>query len=339
MDNAPPPPPARLMQLIWPGALAAQAVHAAARLGIADILHPGPRTADDIARRAHADPGAMRRLLHALTSLDLVHHDGNDQFRTTPLGDTLRTGSPLRAWALMLGSPFTWQPWGRLVHTVRTGTCAFDDCFGMSFPEYMATHPEEADAFDAAMDVNASVAIPGILAACDFSRFHTIVDVGGGRGSLLAGILDAHPGARGILFDLPAVVADHTRLRITHLGERCTTKAGDYFDHVPAGDALLLKNILHGLSDQQAGEVLQHCRTAIRPRGRLILVETILDPQVTARPEQALMDLMMLTLTNGHERTADEFEALLAAADFTLLHVTPTERGHSVLEAAPRATA
>lgn len=329
-------PAMTMMRLLWPGAFAAQAIHAVARLGVADLLADGPRSAEEIATKANAHAPSMRRLLRALASLDIFREASDGRFSQTPLSEALRSGSPAHPWAMMLGSPFVWQPWGRLFDGVKTGKCAFDEVFATSFAEYMAAHPDESEAYNAAMDVNASMAQAAVVAAYDFSKFDTVVDVGGGRGALLAGILDANPQARGVLFDLPGVVNETARLQVTRFGDRCKVVAGDFFDHVPAGDALVLKSIVHGLSDAQADTLLRNCRQAIPPGGRLILVENMIDPSQASNPQKALMDLMMFTLTSGRERTAEQFEALLSAAEFELLRIIPTERGNAVIEASPR---
>lgn len=325
---------ARMMQLIWPGALAAQAIYAAARLGVADLLTNGPQSAEEIAASARADASSVRRLLRALASLEIFREDDKGRFEQTPLSATLCTGSHVRQWAIMLGSPFVWRPWGALYDNVRTGECAFNQVFAAPFDRYMAAHPEEAEAYNAAMNAGASMAMSSVVAAYDFSNFKTLVDVGGGRGALLAGILEAYPEPRGVLFDLPGVVAEREKLQVTKLGPRCTVEGGDFFERVPAGDALLLKSIIHSLSDEQAGRVLHNCREALHPDGRLILVESVLEPSMERNPQRALMDLMMFTLTRGHERTPEQFELLLRNAGFNMLQIISTERGHSIIEAA-----
>jgi len=325
-----------MMELIWPGPLVAQAIHVAARLGLADLLADGPRSADEIASAIGAHAPSLRRLLRAMASVAIFNKDDDGRFSRTPLSDALRSGAPMRDWAIMLGSPFVWRPWGRLHEVVMTGDCAFDAEFGVVFHEYMARHPDEAEAYNAAMNAGSTAAASDIAAAYDFSKFRTIVDVGGGRGALLAGILDENPAARGVLFDLPEVLHDPERLQITRLGTRCGVEKGDFFEGVPAGDALLLKSILHALDDAQAGRLLHNCHQALDPNGRLILVETVLEPADEPQPHKAMMDLMMLSLTAGHERTAQQFETLLSAARFELLSIVSTQRGHSIIEAAPR---
>lgn len=328
----------RMMELIWPGAFAAQAVYAAARLGAADLLVDGPRSAEDIADAAGADAPSVRRLLRALVSLDIFREEEDGRFSQTPLSETLRKDMHVGPWAIMLGSPFVWLPWGRLYDGVMTGTCAFHQVFATPFDEYMAAHPEEAEAYDTAMNTGASRASSAVVAAYDFSGFKNVVDVGGGRGALLAAILEACPGTRGVLFDLPGVLADPEKLQVSRLGGRCAVESGDFFERVPAGDALVLKSILHAFGDQQASLVLHNCHQALDPGGRLILIETVLRPIKEPSPQKALMDLMMFTLTTGHERTAREFEALLRDARFDVLRIISTDRGNSIIEAAPRSS-
>lgn len=329
----------RMMQMLWPSALAAQAIYAAARLSVADMLADGPLSAETIATQANADADAVRRLLRALASFGVFCQTDDGRFGQTPLSETLRSGSPARAWAIMLGSPFVWRPWGQLYGGVVTGECAFERVFATSFDEYMEAHPDESEAYNVAMDINASMAVSAVVAAYDFSKFRTIVDVGGGRGALLAGILDANPSARGVLFDLPDVVADKEKLRINRLGGRCVVEGGDYFDHVPGGDALVLKSIIHGLSDEQADRVLRNCRDALNSGGRLLLIENVFDPAQKRDPQRAMMDLMLFTLTVGKERTKEQFEAVLSAVGFELLSINVTERGNAVIEATPRSPA
>lgn len=325
-----------MMQLLWPGALAAQAIHAAARLGAADRLADGPRSPAEIAAGSQADAPSVRRLLRALASLGIFREDDDGRFSQTPLSETLRADSYVRPWAIMLGSAFVWQPWGRLYDSVRTGTCAFDDVFATPFHEYMATHPDEAEAYNTAMNANASMALSAVVAAYDFARYETIVDVGGGRGALLAGILDANPAVHGVLFDLPNVVAEREKLQVAHLDRRCVVEGGDFFEHVPKGDALVLKSIVHGLSNEQAVQVLRNCHRSIHPGGRLILVETVLESGGPPNPRKAMMDLMMFALTAGHERTAEQFHDVLSEANFEVAQVVPTDRGNSIIEAMPR---
>lgn len=327
---------ARMMQMIWPGAFAAQAIYAAARLGIADFLENGPHSAERIAETTSADASSVRRLLRALSSLEIFREDDDGRFHQTPLSANLCSGSHVREWAIMLGSPFVWQPWGSLYDGIRTGKCAFDEVFATPFDDYMTAHPEEAEAYNAAMNAGAFMAMSAIAKAYDFSGFKIIVDVGGGRGALLAGILEANPKASGVLFDMPAVVAELEKLQVMRLGARCSVEGGDFFDRVPAGDALVLKSIIHSLSDEQAGRVLRNCRDALHPNGKLILVETLLEPTQERNPQKALMDLMMFVLTRGHERTAEQFQALLRKTGFDVLQIISTERGNSIIEAAHR---
>lgn len=340
-EESPPaekPPESRLFELIWPGGLAAQAVYAAARLNLADHLADGPKTAGELARATNAHPPSLERLLRALTSLGLLSQEADGRFRSTAVGETLESRRPgsVHPSAVFLGSPFLWNAWAGLYDNVMTGKTAFETVFGKPFYQHVADNAEDGAIFDTAMSSGSARAVDAVVEAYDFSRFETIVDVGGGQGKLLEGILAAHPGVKGVLFDLPAVVAGAAALRQGPVADRCEIEGGDAFDSVPAGaDAYLLKTVIHGFDDESAVRLLGRCREAIRDDGRLLLLEVVLRPSNEPDPQKALMDLMMLTLVPGRERTEEEFEALLRRADFTLLQVFATSGGGSVIEARP----
>jgi hypothetical protein len=299
-----------------------QALHVAAALGIADALADGPRTVGELASATAANADALHRLLRALAAVEVVREEDDGTFGLTDLGEALR--GPAGAWAAFIGRPYHWTAWGQLLHSVRTGENAFRSLHGVDVWEYRAERPEEASIFDAAMTglsrrVNAAVA-----AAHDFGRYGVIVDVGGGRGALLASILARHPGVRGVLFDQPAVVAgadaDADGFEIV---------GGSFFESVPeGGDAYLLKSVLHDWEDEPAIRILRACRRAARAGTALLVIE-----RQFALPATKLSDLNMLVGPGGRERTAGEYDALLATAGFELLGETPTAAGVSVFEA------
>jgi hypothetical protein len=324
--------------MIWPGALAAQAIYCAARLGLADHLAQGIDRVDCLATATNTHPGALRRLLRALCSLEVLVEEHDGRFSLTELGLTLRAedASAVHPWAIMLGAPFVWRPWGRLLETVQTGEVAFDRIFGRPFSELQSLSPEDAEIFNTAMNAGATMNVPAIVRAYDFSKFDLIVDLGGGRGSLLRGILESHERPKGILFDLPEVVATATELRNCTVADRCEIVGGDFFRHVPAGaDAYLLKGILHSHRDEEAIEILKQIRCAMHPDGRLLIVDVVLQEANEPNPQKALMDLMMLALVPGHERTEQEFRVLLERAGFELTRVVPTENRNAIVEGAP----
>jgi SAM-dependent methyltransferase len=326
----------QVMQLLWPGAMAAQAVHVVAKLGIADLLGSDPKTASELATEANVHVPSLARFLRAITSLGFFAEDADGRFTHTPLSETLRRDhqDSIRRWALMLGAGFVWQPCGRLYESIQSGRCAFDRVFGEPFFQYLATHPDDAAVFNAAMSSMPSY-ITSVVDAYDYSQFGRIVDVGGGHGVLLQGILSRHPDVRAVLFDLPPVVEGAAELRRSPAGARCDIVGGDVFEGVPEGaDAYLLSGIIHDWPDDAALKILRNCRRAIRQDGTLLLFETVLTPSASTEPQQALMDLMMMVLTSGKERSESDFRALLRDAGFSLTRVIPTQ-GASILEGRP----
>jgi hypothetical protein len=313
------PASAALLRLIY-GYQVSQAIHVAAALGIADELADGPRAVDDLASVTATHAATLQRLLRALAAVEVVHEEPDGTFGLTALGEALR--GPAGSLAAFIGRPNHWTAWGQLLHSVRTGENAFRAVHGVDVWEYRARHPEEGAIFDAAMTgfsrrVNAAVA-----AAHDFGRYGVIVDVGGGHGALLAGILARHPGVRGVLFDQPAVVAGAEADGVEVVG-------GSFFESVPAGgDAYLLKSVLHDWEDEPAIAILRTCRRAARTGTALLVIERGL-----ALPATKFSDLNMLVGPGGRERASEEYATLLAAAGYELIGERPTAAGVSVFEA------
>jgi O-methyltransferase domain/Dimerisation domain len=291
----------------------AQILHAAAELRIADLLADGPRTTAELARAADAHEPSLRRLLLALAGLGIVAQLDADRFELTDAGRPLTTVSAL--FRLLCG-PEMLRGWEALVPSLRTGDCAWEIAHGMPVFEYYGAHPESAATFNAAMAEHTRDAAPAIVAAGDFARFRTVVDVGGGDGTLLAAILDAEPEVEGVAFDVPEALGPASgRLR---------TEAGDFFSSVPAGaDAYVLKQILHDWPDEPATAILRSCRAAMRPGARLLILERMLPERATPQDVAPLLvDILMMVATGGRERTERDFRALLAAADLELLSVS-----------------
>lgn len=326
------PPSMQLMGMLWPGAMAVQAIHLAAKLGVADLVAGGPKTVVELAEATRTHGPSLGRLLRALTSLGIFVDDPDGRYSQTGLSDALRTDHPqsMRPLAMMLGAGFFWRPSGELDVTIRTGQPAFEHVYNAQFFKHLAEHPDEAAVFNAAMS-SIPAHISAIVDAYDFSKFERIVDIGGGHGALLLGILTANPRVRGVLHDLPGVVAG-ANVPST-VADRLEIVPGDFFEAVPAGaDAYLLKGIIHDWNDASAVAILKNCRRAIRPDGRLFILDTVLIP--SSDPASALMDLLMMVLTGGRERTESEFRSLLREASFSLVNVIPTAR-HSILESRP----
>jgi len=314
-----------------------QAIHVAATLGIADLLKDGPRSADDLAEATGTHAPTLYRLLRALASVGMfIETDG--RFGLTPLAEYLRTDAPgsLRAWAMQIGQQYLWRSWGHLLHSVRTGEPAFPELYGTTAWEYRTAHPEEDAVFNAAMTALSAGVAEAVVRSYDFSGIDVLVDVGGGEGALLATILRSNPTLRGILFDQPHVIATAgALLERTGVADRCEVAAGDFFEAVPGGaDAYLLKSIIHDWDDAAAIEILRTCRAAISDTGRLLLVEGLIRPGSEPDPTK-YMDLNMLVMLGGRERTADDFERLYTEAGFRLASVIRTGSPFAIIEGAP----
>ena len=327
-------PSMQMTQILWPGPIAVQAVHVAAKFALADLVASGPKSIEELAAATHAHGPSMARLLRALTSLGVFAEDTAGRYRQTALSDTLRSDHPesIRPFAMMLGAHFVWKPSGTLEETVRTGQPSFERVYGAPFFDYLAGHSDDAAVFNAAMSSSPAY-LAAIVGAYDFAKFERIVDVGGGHGLLLAGILSANPRLRGVLHDLPYVVVGASALRKEPIRQRCEIIDGDFFKGVPAGaDAYLLKGIIHDWNDEAALKILKNCRNAIRPDGTLLLVEAVLTRSTD--PAAALMDMLMMVLTSGRERTESEFRSLLQAAGFSMMQVIRAARV-TIIESRP----
>ena len=338
-----PPSPASVLQLItdYPRA---QVVHIAAQLGLADLLADGPRHVEDLAAATGVHAPSLGRLVRALAALGVVVEEADGSIGLTPLGTPLRVGAPgsVRDHVRFLTGEWFWRSWGDLLYSVQTGQPAFEHQFGMQVFEYWGRHPEAGAIHHAFFTAMARLTTPPLVAAYDYSRFGTIVDVGGNVGPLLAGILQAHPGVRGVLFDLPYVVANAAPvLAEAGVADRCTVVGGDFFASVPAGaDAYILKYIIHDWDDERAVTILTRCREAIEPGATLLLIEQVLPARLEAGAaawQAARLDLQMLVLTSGgRERTESGFRRLLADAGFELRRVIPTQSPFSILEGSPK---
>jgi len=325
--------PTNPMEYIWPGIIAAQAMHVAAKLRIPDLLASGPKNAAELASECGAHAATLERLLRALATLEMFEATSDGRFLNTPLTETLRTDDPhsQRDFVLFLPAPFLWRPLGELYESVRTGDPAFERIFGQQFFQYLAARPDDAAIFNAVMTQGIASTSQALLAVYDFSRFEQLVDVGGGEGALLRDILQATPRLHGVLFDQPSVVAGASNILTGEIAKRCQIVGGDFFVSVPEGaDAYLMKGVIHDWPDQDAARILGNTRRAIRPGGTLLLSESLVDS--SSRPA-GLMELLMLVI-GGRERAEAEFRSLLADTGFSLTRVIPMERG-SLIECHP----
>lgn len=325
-----------LLQMIT-GFWVSQAIHVAAKLGIADVLQDGAKSSEELAESFSVSPRELFRLLRFLASLGIFAETQDGRFELTPLARGLQTGAPgsLRAMAIMYGEEI-YRAWGDLMHSIRTGETAFDHVFGSGHIQYMAQHPAAAAVFNQAMTEFTAQEATAVIRAYDFARFDTIVDVGGGKGSFLTAILKANPAVQGVLFELPHIAhSAQESIETAGLAGRCQVAGGDFFVTVPSGgDAYILKNIILNWDDDQSVAILTNCRRAMAEQGRLLVIESvILPPNVPSFSK--LLDLHMLVVTGGQGRSQTAFRALLAAAGFELLDVISTRSSTSVIEAAP----
>ena len=315
-----------------------QAIHVAATLRIADHLKDGARSADELAAMTGSHTGSLYRLLRALAAVGIFREDKNRTFALTPMGDCLRTNSatPIGAWAEYVGSDYVWRTWGHLRHSIRTGENAFKSMNGKGIWEYRTEHPELGAVFDRSMTEISRGAAEAVVGAYDFSEFRHVVDVGGGRGLMLAAILNAHPQMRGTLFDLPGVVAGaKSVLEQRGVINRCNIVGGNFFEAVPeGGDAYIMRVVIHDWEDEEAVAILRTCRRAVREAAKLILIERIVAPPNEV-PATKFSDLNMLVLPGGRERTREEFSDLFAKSGFELTRVAPAGNVN-VIEARPR---
>jgi len=337
------PPPAetanedfgsRMLNMIS-GYWVTQIVHGAARYSLADHLHAGPMSAEQIAASEGLNPEATLRFLRACASLRLVSHDGGSRFSTTPLLDTLRSGNPqsLKGFAIALGAPGHWLPWGRFAEVMKTGETQTGATLGSGLFDYFASRPAEADAFTEAMDGMTAVVSQDAATAMDLTGVSCAADIGGAGGAFLFALMMANAHLRGIVFDLPNVVASAEKAAAeAGLQDRLKVVGGNFFVSVPAADIYLLKHVLHDWDDESCVTILRNCRRAMTPGGRVAVIEMLLGD--VGEPGLApLLDVNMMVLTRGRERTFAEYRVLFDAAGLGDVMVTPTNTPMSILEA------
>jgi hypothetical protein len=312
-----------------------QACAEVARLGVADRLAGGARSSDDLAREVGANPDALYRLLRCCASVDVLTEQSGRRFALTPVGETLRSGGPgsLRDFLIAETAPGHWLPWGRLHEAVMEGQPQTTATLGCDIFTFYSRNPDEAAPFNRAM-ANLSALVAGEVAAVfDFSPYTTVNDVGGGHGALLATIVGKFPHARGVLLDLPHAIAEARPLFADRgLAPRCELVAGDFFQRVPAADVYLLKAILHDWDDARATQILKTCRASAAPGAKVLIVEMVV-PSDGASSFAQLMDLNMLVMLTGRERTAGEYGALLQASGFRYDRLIPTHTPYAIIEA------
>jgi SAM-dependent methyltransferase len=313
-------------------------LYAAAKLGLADLLAPGPQTSGQLADKLGAHAPTLHRLLRGLVVVGICTELRDGRFTLTRLGSWLRTGAPgsLHGAAILCGEEYA-GAWNALWHSAATGETAFRHAYGLTLWEHRAQHPHLAEHFNAGLGQGTARAAAAILDAYDFSAFQTIADVGGGQGALLAAILRANPASTGILFDLPMVVAGGgAAFEAAGVAARCRTVGGSFLEEVPPGaDVLVLRSVIHDWDDTHSLIILRNCRRALEPQGKLLLIERMLPTRTEHDPATVWVDLHMLAATGGRERTEAEYRSLLASAGFAIARVVETRSPFWILEAVP----
>ena len=318
------PPQALIMQMAM-GFIVSQALAVVARLEIADLLKDGAKTAKELAELTATHEPSLYRLLRALASIGVLHKDA-DKFSNTPLGDVLRSDHPasMRAALHMLGDPEHWNSHGNMQQSVKTGEIAFDYTFGIPVFPYFAENPDAAAVFDRSMTSFSRAVAEAVSSVYDFSQAETIADIAGGHGILLAKVLQKNPQAKGILFEQPQVLEGNI-LAKENVAERSTLVSGDFFNEIPVvADIYLMKFIIHDWNDEQSITILNNLAKSAPKGAKLLLVETVVEEDDNAPSLSKIMDLNMLVMTGGRERTPSEYAALFEKTGFRLEKVYPT---------------
>jgi hypothetical protein len=334
------PDPAQQVLQVATGYIASTALYAAITLDVADHLAAGPRDVADLARTTGANEDALFRILRLLASLGVFEETGPRRFALTPAAALLRKDVPgsLRGMAAFLPDPLHLRVYANVMESVMTGTPAADVTLGMPVFKYLAENPDYSKVFNDAMTTFSAPVIEAALEAYDFSQIGTLVDVAGGHGEVLMSILKKHPNVRGVLTDVGHVIdGAKTRIASAGLADRCQAEPCDFFQAVPeGGDAYIMKHIIHDWDDARATTILRNIGKAMGgKRGKVILLESVIAAGDT--PDLGkFIDIEMLLMPGGKERSADEFRALFAGAGFELTKIVPTKSPLSVVEAVRR---
>jgi len=318
--------PEVLMQLITSSWIT-NLICVAAKLGIADLLSEKPKSCVELAKATETNERNLYRLLRALASVSIFEEIENKKFKMTPLASYLQTNHEvsMRPLAIMFSEEWHWKPWQNIYYSVKTGKTAFEHVYCLKLFEYLHREPEAAQSFNEAMTVMTKMCNAAILKSYDFSLNQKIVEVGGGHGSLIASILTANPKIHGILFDLPDVAADAKNIiESENLIDRCTIIGGNFFESVPSnGDLYILKNVIHDWDDEDAISILRNCHNAMMREGEILLIETVIPP--ANQPSfSKLLDLELVAIAGGRERTEVEYQTLLELSGFRLADIIAT---------------
>lgn len=331
------PQPAEMIMQFATGYMVTSAIYSVAKLGIADLLIGGAKPIGELAKETRVNEDALYRVMRALSSVGLFTESPPRSFVLTPTSEYLRSdlADSLRSMVLWMGDRFHFQTYPEMLYSIRTGDTVVEKVFGVSCFDYLAKNKEVSDTFNAAMTAYSKMTTPAVLQAYDFSWLNgkTLVDIGGGHGHLLSAILKTYPEISGVIFDLAHVLeGSEDRISAAGLSGCCKVETGDFFQSVPTGDAYIMKHIIHDWADDRAVTILKNCHRAARGSAKVILVEAVL----TAGNEPSgakWLDLEMLLLPGGRERTEEEFARLFQLAGFRLARVVRTNSSVCVLEA------
>ena len=313
------------------------AIYVAAKLELSDKLGGGAKSADELASETQTNAGALFRLLRALSSVGVFTQQTDGKFANSPLSAPLQKTAEDSQWAMavMMGEEH-FAAWGELLYSIQTGQGSFRKVFGEGVFDFLGKHPDQAKVFDAAMTSIHGKETALVLDAYDYSQFKTLCDVGGGNGKTLATTLERHPTLQGVLFDLPHVV-ERARPNLQQAGvaDRCQFRGGDFFKQIDVQvDAIMMRHIIHDWDDEKCITILKNCRAALNADGKLLVIESVVPPGNEPGFVKWL-DLTMLVIPEGKERTADEYRDLFTAAGLKLTKIVKTAGELDVLEAVP----
>jgi len=330
-----PPPHIQLIQM-GTGYWISRILYFTAKIGLADLLADGPKTAKELAPKTGTHTKSLSRMMRTLASIGVLSDEGDGKYGLTPLGEALRDDAPgaARYGILAMSGKWGWKMWEHFEYSMKTGESASVTAHGVPAFEAIARDPELASHFSGAMVCFHGEEPPAVADAYDFSQFGTIADIGGASGNLLGTILAKHPGPEGILFDLPHVVGDAPALlEKKGVADRVTIESGSFFEEVPAGaDAYIASHIIHDWNEEQCISILSNIREGMGPDSKLLLIEMVL-PEGDAPHPGKILDMVMLVMPGGEERTAAEYDELLAKAGLKMTKVVPTASPVSIVEA------
>jgi len=325
------PPPAQLMKFIV-GKWISKPIYVAAELGIADMLTEGPKSIEELAQASKSHTPSLYRMMRALASVGIFFEKEGKRFELTPMAEYLKAGA-MRPIALLFNSDWSDKAWGYFMDSVKTGHTAFEKAHGMPVSDWLERNPRAADVFNEANAVKTANSHRAIVDVYDFSGINTLMDVGGGIGVLMAEILIANPLMKGVVADIPSVIQTARKIiQSRGLEDRCQAVECDFFKKIPSGsDAYLMSNILHDWSDEQCRIILTNCHRAMKTESKLLVVEMVIPPGNEPSVVK-LLDLEMLVITGGRERTEPEFKNLFESSGFKFSRIIPTRESVCIIE-------